>query len=84
MTQLTFSGFKKQLELMFKPIRVVATVILFVSIVLCFVAAFVLPAILCIVFVIVCHQRSDGSADDRYNISRSLGTASVTFPMLEQ
>jgi hypothetical protein len=38
---------------MFKPVRVVATVLLFASIAMTFVSAFVLPAILCIVFVIV-------------------------------
>lgn len=38
---------------MFKPVRVVATVLLFASIVMTFVSAFVLPALLCIVFVAV-------------------------------
>ncbi|WVR00149.1 hypothetical protein IAU59_007291 [Kwoniella sp. CBS 9459] len=46
-------GFKTQLEKMFKPVRVVATVLLFASIVMTFVSAFVLPTLLCIVFVIV-------------------------------
>ncbi|CAD6575460.1 MAG: hypothetical protein TREMPRED_001426 [Tremellales sp. Tagirdzhanova-0007] len=46
-------GFKKQLETMFKPVRIVATLLLFASIVMTFVSAFVLPTILCIVFVIV-------------------------------
>lgn len=46
-------GFSKQLKTMFKPVRVVATVLLFASIAMTFVSAFVLPAILCIVFVIV-------------------------------
>ncbi|OCF44650.1 vesicle transporter SFT2B [Kwoniella heveanensis CBS 569] len=46
-------GFKTQLEKMFKPVRVVATILLFASIAMTFVSAFVLPAILCIVFVIV-------------------------------
>ncbi|GFZ48766.1 hypothetical protein JCM24511_06515 [Saitozyma sp. JCM 24511] len=46
-------GFKKQLQTMFKPVRVVATVLLFASIIMTFVSAFVLPAILCIIFVIV-------------------------------
>lgn len=40
---------------MFKPVRVVATILLFASVVMCFVSAFVLPAILCIVFVIVSY-----------------------------
>ncbi len=47
------SGFKKQLQTMFKGVRVVATLLLFASIAMTFVSAFVLPAILCIVFVIV-------------------------------
>ncbi|EIW72003.1 hypothetical protein TREMEDRAFT_41456 [Tremella mesenterica DSM 1558] len=38
---------------MFKPVRVVATVLLFASIIMTFVSAFVLPTILCIVFVII-------------------------------
>jgi hypothetical protein len=38
---------------MFKPVRVIATVLLFASIIMTFVSAFVLPAILCIIFVIV-------------------------------
>ncbi|KAK1921975.1 SFT2-domain-containing protein [Papiliotrema laurentii] len=46
-------GFKTQLEKMFKPVRIVATVLLFASVAMCFVSAFVLPAILCIVFVII-------------------------------
>ncbi|KAI9634118.1 SFT2-domain-containing protein [Dioszegia hungarica] len=46
-------GFSKQLKTMFKPVRVVATVLLFASIAMTFVSAFVLPAILCIVFVII-------------------------------
>lgn len=50
---LTRSGFKKQLETMFKPVRVVATILLFIMLALTFVAAFLLPAILCIIFVIV-------------------------------
>lgn len=43
---------------MFKPVRVVATVLLFASIAMTFVSAFVLPAILCIVFVIVSARKS--------------------------
>ncbi|ORX40525.1 Got1/Sft2-like family-domain-containing protein [Kockovaella imperatae] len=46
-------GFRTQLEKMFKPVRVVATILLFAAIAMTFVSAFVLPAILCIVFVIV-------------------------------
>lgn len=49
------SGFKKQLATMFKPVRVVATVLLFAAIVMTFVSAFVLPTILCIIFVVVSH-----------------------------
>jgi len=47
-------GFFKQLKLMFKPIRVVASIIFLASIGLVFVAAFVLHSeILCLVFVII-------------------------------
>ncbi|KAL7418390.1 hypothetical protein Q5752_006848 [Cryptotrichosporon argae] len=46
-------GFRKQWESMFKGTRVVASLLLFASIIMCFVAAFVLPAILCIVFVVI-------------------------------
>jgi len=47
-------GFFKQLKLMFKPIRVVATILFLGSIVLVFIAAFVLNNdILCIIFVII-------------------------------
>ncbi|KAF5358448.1 hypothetical protein D9756_001714 [Leucocoprinus leucothites] len=47
-------GFFRQLKLMFKPIRVVATIIFLASIGLVFVAAFVLKSdILCLVFVII-------------------------------
>lgn len=38
---------------MFKPVRIVATVLMIAAIAMTFVSAFVLPAILCIVFVIV-------------------------------
>ena len=38
---------------MFKPIRIIPTIVLFVSIVLCFVGAFVLPSFTCLIFVIV-------------------------------
>ncbi|TFK42748.1 Got1/Sft2-like family-domain-containing protein [Crucibulum laeve] len=47
-------GFFKQLKLMFKPVRVVASIIFIASIGLVFVGAFVLTSgILCIIFVIV-------------------------------
>ncbi|KAK4683491.1 hypothetical protein P7C73_g6762, partial [Tremellales sp. Uapishka_1] len=46
-------GFTKQLKTMFKPVRVVATVLLLVSIVLTFLGAFLLPTIICIIFVII-------------------------------
>ncbi|KAK0445490.1 Got1/Sft2-like family-domain-containing protein [Armillaria borealis] len=47
-------GFLKQLKLMFKPVRVIATFVFLVSIVLVFIAAFVLDNdILCLIFVIV-------------------------------
>jgi len=47
-------GFLKQLKLMFKPIRVVATIVFLVSIVLVFIGAFVLSSdVLCIIFVII-------------------------------
>jgi hypothetical protein len=47
---------------MFKPVRVVATILLFASVAMCFVSAFVLPAILCIVFVIVSVHARGGSS----------------------
>jgi len=47
-------GFFKQLKVMFKPVRVVATIVFFATIGLVFVGAFVLSSeILCIVFVII-------------------------------
>ncbi|KAG7452848.1 SFT2-domain-containing protein [Guyanagaster necrorhizus] len=47
-------GFFKQLKLMFKPVRVVATFVFLGSIVLVFIAAFVLDNdILCLIFVII-------------------------------
>ncbi|KAF4615288.1 hypothetical protein D9613_002908 [Agrocybe pediades] len=47
-------GFFKQVKLMFKPVRVVATVILLIAIGLVFVGAFVLKnGVLCIIFVII-------------------------------
>nr|KIR88314.1 hypothetical protein I308_01377 [Cryptococcus tetragattii IND107] len=46
-------GFKTQLEKMFKPVRIIATVLMLASIVMTFVSAFVLPTILCIIFVII-------------------------------
>lgn len=38
---------------MFKPVRIVATVLMLASIIMTFVSAFVLPTILCIIFVII-------------------------------
>jgi len=47
-------GFFRQLKLMFKPVRVLATIVFIASIVLVFIAAFVLGSdILCLVFVIL-------------------------------
>ncbi|KAJ7702346.1 SFT2-domain-containing protein [Mycena rosella] len=47
-------GFFSQLKLMFKPVRVVATLVFLGSIVLVFIGAFVLDSeILCLVFVII-------------------------------
>jgi len=47
-------GFFTQLKLMFKPVRIVATIVFLGSIVLVFIGAFVLDnEILCIVFVII-------------------------------
>jgi len=47
-------GFFKQLKLMFKPVRVVATIIFLAAIGLVFVAAFVIRSdVLCLVFVII-------------------------------
>ncbi|KAF5386771.1 hypothetical protein D9615_001666 [Tricholomella constricta] len=47
-------GFLKQLKLMFKPVRVVASIVLLASIGLVFVGAFVLRnEILCLIFVII-------------------------------
>ncbi|KIP09238.1 hypothetical protein PHLGIDRAFT_18665 [Phlebiopsis gigantea 11061_1 CR5-6] len=47
-------GFAKQLKLMFKPVRVAATLIFLVSIVLVFIGAFVINSdLLCIILVIV-------------------------------
>ncbi|CUA75914.1 hypothetical protein RSOLAG22IIIB_01917 [Rhizoctonia solani] len=47
-------GFGKQLQLMFKPVRVVATIIFLGTIGLVFVGAFVIKiAVLCLVFVII-------------------------------
>ncbi|KAG8679835.1 hypothetical protein FRC09_018678, partial [Ceratobasidium sp. 395] len=46
--------FFKQLKVMFKPVRVVATIIFFATIALVFVGAFVIGSeILCIVFVVI-------------------------------
>lgn len=47
-------GFLQQVKLMFKPVRVVATIVFFVSMGMVFVAAFVLGnALLCLIMVIV-------------------------------
>ncbi|KAK7440201.1 hypothetical protein VKT23_017143 [Stygiomarasmius scandens] len=47
-------GFLSQIKLMFKPVRVVATIVLFASIGLVFVGAFALGnEILCLIFVII-------------------------------
>ncbi|KAF5372960.1 hypothetical protein D9758_001686 [Tetrapyrgos nigripes] len=47
-------GFGNQLKLMFKPVRVIATVVFLASIALIFVAAFVLHnELLCLIFVII-------------------------------
>jgi len=47
-------GFTKQLKMMFKPVRVVATIIFIASIVLVFIGAFVINSdLLCIILVIV-------------------------------
>jgi len=47
-------GFTKQIKMMFKPIRVVATIVFLASIVLIFVGAFVIGSdILCIIFVVI-------------------------------
>ncbi|KAJ8455729.1 hypothetical protein ONZ51_g8842 [Trametes cubensis] len=47
-------GFTKQLKLMFKPVRIVATIIFLASIALIFVGAFVIKIdFLCIIFVII-------------------------------
>jgi len=47
-------GFASQLKLMFKPVRIVATIVFLASIALIFVGAFVIKIdILCIIFVII-------------------------------
>jgi len=47
-------GFFRQLKLMFKPVRVIATIVFLASIVLVFVAAFVINSnILCLIFVLI-------------------------------
>jgi len=47
-------GFASQLKLMFKPVRIVATVVFLASVALIFVGAFVIKSdILCIIFVII-------------------------------
>ncbi|KAI0079996.1 SFT2-domain-containing protein [Panus rudis PR-1116 ss-1] len=47
-------GFGKQLKMMFKPVRVVATIVFLASIGLVFVGAFVIKSdVLCIIFVII-------------------------------
>ncbi|TFY74890.1 hypothetical protein EWM64_g9123 [Hericium alpestre] len=47
-------GFAKQLTMMFKPVRIIATIVFIASIALIFVGAFVLDSgVLCIIFVII-------------------------------
>ncbi|KAL1408551.1 hypothetical protein Q8F55_005364 [Vanrija albida] len=47
-------GFGRQLKLMFKPVRIAATIIMFLALAMVFVSAFLLkPAFLCIIFVII-------------------------------
>jgi len=47
-------GFKRQMQLMFKPVRIVATVVFLAMIGLVFVGAFVIKSdVLCIIFVIL-------------------------------
>lgn len=47
-------GFGRQMQLMFKPVRILATIVFIASIVLVFVGAFVIRSdILCIIFVII-------------------------------
>jgi len=47
-------GFPTQIKMMFKPVRIIATIVLFATIALVFVGAFVLRnGVLCIVFVII-------------------------------
>ncbi|KAK2467048.1 hypothetical protein APHAL10511_001306 [Amanita phalloides] len=47
-------GFLRQLKLMFKPVRVVATIVFLASIVLVFIFAFVIDSdILCLIFVLI-------------------------------
>lgn len=50
---LTNSGFWRQAKLMFKPVRAAAAIVMLLAIVMCFVAAFLLPPALCILFVII-------------------------------
>jgi len=47
-------GFFRQLKMMFKPVRVIATIVFLASIVLVFIAAFVLKSdIICLIFVLI-------------------------------
>lgn len=47
-------GFRKQLKLMFKPVRIVATVVFLAMIIMIFISAFVLhSSTLCIIFVVL-------------------------------
>jgi len=47
-------GFRKQLKLMFKPVRIVATIVFLVMIIMIFISAFVIDSsTLCIVFVVL-------------------------------
>jgi len=47
-------GFFKQISLMFKPVRIVATIVFLASVALVFIGAFVLKSeVLCIIFVVI-------------------------------
>jgi len=47
-------GFRKQLKLMFKPVRIVATVVFLAMIIMIFISAFVIgSSTLCIIFVVL-------------------------------
>lgn len=51
--KLTDSGFRRQWKLMFKPVRIVATIVMLLSIVACFIFAFLISSVVCIIFVII-------------------------------